>query len=157
MISEQSRKAFNTIKDNGLLSKRRFQFYEIIYEFGPITIAEALKVASRRILSNNIGSHSGRFSELEKMGVIESVGVIKCKESRHENNQWVVTSKLPKQLPKASKKIKLEMWDGFYVSQTLEQWAGHVVKGLNSMDPHAREKGRNLLDQLRAKGISCPL
>ena len=105
-MKEESIQAYKTIMENGLLSERRFQFYEIIYRYGPLSITAALEIASKTIRSNNIGSQSGRFSELEALGVIETVGSQKCPKSGHEVNLWAVTGALPKKPKKRESKMK---------------------------------------------------
>jgi len=123
-MREESIKAYETIKDNGLLSKRRFQFYEIVYENGPVTITRALEIASRTIQSNNIGSHSGRFSELEEMGVIESVGTMTCPKSGHQVNIWMTTDQLPTKIVKKKSEVNRLREENKRLKEQIEKLQG---------------------------------
>ena len=63
---------YNKIKASGLLSKRRLEVYKSILENAPCTSNEIFK--SLNLPTNQ----SGRFTELEDLGVIYGVGVREC-------------------------------------------------------------------------------
>lgn len=98
-IRKTSIEAYRQIKEEGLLSRMRFLVYEIIYEHGPLTIAEAStfvpKIDSRSI--------SPRFAELLNIGVIETIGEKTCNVTGRNSTLWDVTEKLPKKLTKPTK------------------------------------------------------
>ena len=99
MIKQTSIDSYHTIKQNGLLSSLRFRVYECIAFNGPMTVSEALLLLDSGE-SRNTGSFTGRFSELERMGVIRTIGTRPCKVTDNNCEQYVVTNELPKKLPK---------------------------------------------------------
>lgn len=86
--------AYIEIKENGLLSKRRFEVYEIIAKYGPINCRQIINWASKGSVTNT-GAFSGRLSELEKLGVIAEHHQGKCPITGHRTIFWVTTGKLP--------------------------------------------------------------
>lgn len=130
-MREESIKAYKTIKENGLLSKRRLQFYEIIYHHGPLTITRALEIASETMRSNNIGCQSGRFSELSALGVIETVGSMKCPKSGHEVSLWATTGMLPKKLRKTESKLKRLERENAELRAKLAEYEGPLLMNLD--------------------------
>jgi len=101
--------AYNTIKDNGLLSLRRFEVYDDVFYNGPTTCRQTVKrIAGRKGASVSItySSYSSRFSELERSGVIEEVGKVIDAETGHLVISWDVTGRLPL-TTKATKEEKL--------------------------------------------------
>ena len=99
---ETSILAFQAIKDNGLLSERRFQVYQIIFEHGPVNCRQIIEIASRGNVTNT-GAFSGRLSELERLGVIESHSVGPCPITGHETIFWVTTDQMPAKFEKEIK------------------------------------------------------
>lgn len=86
---------YHQIRDEGLLSKRRLQVYETIYLHGPITQMETAKIAD--ILDHSV---TPRFAELEKMGVIATVGERDCTRTGRKVLMWDVTGRLPTKFEK---------------------------------------------------------
>jgi len=105
MIRKTSIEIFNKIKANGLLSKRRFEVYECIFNNGPST---ALEILDKLDLKTN---QSGRFTELSDRGCITAVGTKKCSITGNQSLSWDVTCDLPRYTPrvltKKQKKKKL--------------------------------------------------
>ena len=99
--------AYNTIKHSGLLSKRRFQVYEIIHKYGPMTIAEIILKANSQDPVANPSTYSGRPSELERMEVIEVVREGDCPVTGRKAMFWRSTANLPKKLDKRKSKLEL--------------------------------------------------
>lgn len=91
--------AYNAIRDNGLLSHRRMQVYEYIYRNGPCTTKAVTDYLTAK---SNLRSDSfrPRFAELEKMGVLKTIGETTCKQTGRYVLLWDVTSELPKPLEK---------------------------------------------------------
>jgi hypothetical protein len=105
MSQLQSISAYNIIKQNGLLSKLRFRVYDIIYQFGPITIKDVhakLKAGG----PIEINSTSPRFIELVRLGVIEESGVTQCPITGHNVALYSVTGRLPIKLPASKLKAR---------------------------------------------------
>lgn len=102
MIRETSIEAYNQIKANGLLSKRRFQIYDCLYFNGPMTAMEVFKKLGLRT------NQSGRFTEMEKLEVIQDAGTKLDDETGMTVTLWDVTSGLPQKIKKPTKKQRKE-------------------------------------------------
>jgi hypothetical protein len=93
---DTSIEAYHAIRDNGLLSKRRFQVYDELYHNGPLTANEVVRKYQRTNPNIKDASINGRFSELERIGVIRDTGEVRVDEiSGHNCILWDVTSNLP--------------------------------------------------------------
>ena len=95
MIRQTSIEAYNTIKENGLLSKRRWEVYDILFHHGPLTAHEVVQVARKQYPYANQTSFNARLSELKKEGVAIEVGSKTNEVSGVSNYLWDVTSGLP--------------------------------------------------------------
>jgi hypothetical protein len=95
MTRDTSKEAFEKIKSNGLLSKRRFEVYDLLYHFGPLTANETVRIALRTHPTANQASFNARFSELEVRNVIKQVGFKDDPISGNRTILWDVTSGLP--------------------------------------------------------------
>jgi hypothetical protein len=80
---------FNKIKQEGLLSKRRLQVYESIFNYAPCTASE---VFNDKNLKTN---QSGRFTELRDLGVIYEKGERLCRITGRNVIEWDLTDRLP--------------------------------------------------------------
>lgn len=96
MTRQTSIEAYNTIKENGLLSKRRWEVYQTLYEHGPLSQVET-SFSLRGKLDWGINP---RFSELKKMGLIIEVGKTIDPRTGQTVLLWDVTSNLPKKFEK---------------------------------------------------------
>nr|WP_319265407.1 hypothetical protein [uncultured Draconibacterium sp.] len=98
---DTSIKAYNYIKQNGLLSGRRMEVYSCLYQFGPLT---ASQVFQKTGLKTN---QSGRFTELKEMGAIAEKGRTICPVTKSEAILWEVTNNIPQEIKKpATRKEK---------------------------------------------------
>lgn len=88
MIEPTSRKAYREIKREGLLSDARMRVYEALCTEGAMTGRE---------LDEYLGSESAhkRLSELESLGVAESVEKRKCSITGRTAKLWRTTEELP--------------------------------------------------------------
>lgn len=93
-MRDTSIKAYNSIKDNGLITGRRMEVYTCLYQFGPLT---ASQVFQKTGLKTN---QSGRFTELKEMGVITEKGRVTCPVTKSEAILWDVTDKVPSHVEK---------------------------------------------------------
>lgn len=94
MIRQTSLEAYNTIKENGLLSGRRLEVYSALYEYGPCTGTELFYKMNK---SRN-PSHSNittRLGELRDMGVVKEVEERACNITGMKVIVWDCTSNLP--------------------------------------------------------------
>lgn len=100
-MRETSLEAYQEIRDQGLLSARRMEVYEILFHQGPLTDQE---VASRMEGEGNRanGMNSGaRLNELRAMGCVKEVGTTVSKTTGMTVIVWDVTRDLPKKLDKS--------------------------------------------------------
>jgi len=96
MVRETSVEAYHQIRDNGLLSARRFQVYDELFQNGPLTANEVVRKYQQTNPNIKDASLNGRFSELERLGVIRDTGELKIDAiSGHHCILWDVTSNLP--------------------------------------------------------------
>ena len=95
---------FNQIKQEGLLSKRRLQVYESIYNSAPCTASEVFK--EKNLKTNQ----SGRFTELRDLGVIYEKGERVCSITGRNVIEWDLTDRLPITVknPNKTKKQKID-------------------------------------------------
>lgn len=97
MVRRTSIEAYNAIRDQGLLSKRRWEVYDILFKNGPLTANEAFyKLYQGKLGPVNAASNSAaRFSELRDRGVIYEVRERTCRITGMTVIEWDVTDKLP--------------------------------------------------------------
>ena len=95
MVRDTSIEAYNKIKENGLLSKRRWQVYDVVYNHGPMTSGEAFKILNNGSATKSLTQSRARFTELREMGVFVELGERTCSVTGHAAILWDVTSKLP--------------------------------------------------------------
>lgn len=92
-MRETSVEAYEKIKASGLLSKRRWQVYDILFRCGPLTA---------RQIAEDFGVPGGwkRCSELQEMGLIREVGTRVDSKTQQTVLVWDVTvADTPRQLP----------------------------------------------------------
>lgn len=100
MTRQTSIEAYHKIKNNGLLSKRRWQVYDYLFQFGPQTAKQIMLGLSNSRSKFHGGTFTGRLSELKRAGVVDDVGQIKCEFSGSTVYIWDITDQLPKKLTK---------------------------------------------------------
>ena len=88
-MRKTSIECFSKIKQEGLLSKRRLQVYESIFNYAPCTASE---VFNDKNLKTN---QSGRFTELRDLGVIYEKGERLCRITGRNVIEWDLTDRLP--------------------------------------------------------------
>lgn len=101
MVRNTSIEVYRRIEEEGLLSKRRFQVYSVLFKHGPLTGTQLSK-----IVRANFGDWSmsetirNRLTELRDQGVVDELGKVECPVNGNEVILWDVNSNLPKELPK---------------------------------------------------------
>lgn len=97
MVRQNSIEVYNQINEDNLLSKRRKQVYNLLYEFGPATASEIrvilekqLDLADRKTI--NVAS---RMTELVERKVAYEVAVKKCSVTGYEASLFDITANLP--------------------------------------------------------------
>lgn len=98
--------AYETIREQGLLSRQRWLIYDVLYRHGPVTINECFKILEKERGSWNWNTRT-RFGELVEMGVAEEVGERECRHSGMLCIVYDVTSSLPRKLERKNLKGKL--------------------------------------------------
>jgi hypothetical protein len=99
---------YNEIKENKLLSKKRFEVFEAILKTAPCTSGEAFATMTTK--ENQISQSRARFTELRELGVIYEKDVRKCRITNRNVIEWDLTGRLPKdvKLSKNNKKTRSE-------------------------------------------------
>ena len=96
---------YNQIKQEGLLSKRRLQVFESVFNNAPCTASE---VFNEKNLKTN---QSGRFTELRDLGVIYEKGERLCSVTGRNVIEWDLTDRLPVNVKKSNKTKKHKIND----------------------------------------------
>lgn len=121
MIRKTSIEAYKEIQSSGLLSKRRWQVYDILFQHGPLTRGEVDK-KFREMFGHgqNYSNVSARLNELRECNVAEEIGTRKCPITNMNVILWDVTGKLPKKLSRPHRiKCKSCNGKGFFEQETL--------------------------------------
>lgn len=103
-IRKTSIEAYHNIKENGLLSKRRFEVYEFLFNNGPCTQRQVYMGVGN---GNNFSSYTSRFSELRRMNLIDDFGTTICQHTGQTVLFFDVTENLPKKLDKKETKDQI--------------------------------------------------
>lgn len=106
MTRQTSISAYNAIKENGLLSKRRWEVYDILFRFGPLTANEAFKkiaTETGKSSSSFLSVSNARFTELRRNGLLVEAGERSCSITGVRVIEWDVTDKLPVKFEKPKK------------------------------------------------------
>ena len=101
MKRETSIETYYKIKDEGLLSDLRFEVYETLFNYGPLTQMELCRKISHPFRQDR--SYMPRFAELKNMQVIAEAGERVCQITGRNVLIWDVTNKLPIKLEKTKK------------------------------------------------------
>ena len=106
-MSHTSLDAYTSLKSNGYLTGLQLKAYEILFEHGPLTQGEAW---SEFLPDYQRHSVAPRFAELEKMGLIQTVGERECRYSHVKGLEWDVTDQalLEKPVKEVSRNKKLQ-------------------------------------------------
>ena len=95
-VRDTSIEAYNKIKADGLLSRLRFDVYDIIFHHGPMTQGECWRDYFNHARQRH--SVAPRFAELKRHRVIREVGNRPCGVTGMTAILWDVTSNLPEKL-----------------------------------------------------------
>jgi len=107
MVRDTSIKIYNEIKNNGLLSKRRFQVYEVLFDYGPLTGAQVARIVIKKYGSWGYSETiRNRLTELRDWGCVSELDTVVCPISGNSVNLWDVTLKLPKKPPQKVSKLE---------------------------------------------------
>ena len=92
MTRQTSIDTYIKVQESGLLSRRRFQVYDVLFHNGPLSQTETHAHIKDAATLHSVGP---RFAELKKMGVIIEVGTRRCSITGENVYVWDVTDKLP--------------------------------------------------------------
>lgn len=92
---DTSIEAYRQIEAEGLLSRRRWQVYEILYHYGPLTAGEIARHAIDKGIEVKEQTITPRMAELRERKVVKEVGVKVCSTTGRNCIAWDVTASLP--------------------------------------------------------------
>lgn len=98
MSRDTSFRAYKQIKEEGLLGRLRWAVYDCLYKNGPLTQRKTWELITHNGSAN--GGITTRFSELERAGVIKTIGKTNCESTGRLVYLWDVTSAIPVAVPK---------------------------------------------------------
>ncbi len=105
---------YNVIKNNGHLSAKRFQVYDLFYEFGNMTGGAMSELYKSKFPSSKTSETiRNRITELVKMKVVEELGTTKCPTSGRSVMLFGITDNMPVklELPKTLNQKKLDLME----------------------------------------------
>lgn len=102
MIRQTSVDCYHEIRDNGLLSEKRWDVYDVLYHYGPATGMELLSKMRRSIVDSQVRA---RLNELRNLDVAYEKQERICSITGMRVIEWDVTDRLPK---KKKKQIKIK-------------------------------------------------
>lgn len=106
MVRQTSAANWRRINAEGLLSKRRLQVYNVLFENGPMTGAQVSALVKK---AHGNWGHSetirNRLTELRDLKVVRELGQVKCPTNGNSVILWDVTNGLPIVLPKGTIKL----------------------------------------------------
>lgn len=151
MTRQTSIEAYRQIKEDGLLSERRFEAYELLFHHGPCTAKEMMQFAKNEgTITNHIHLYSleKRLSELRKMGCVAEAGERSCNVSGMTAILWEVTGKLPKDFDKTKQLTRNELINA--LCEQLETAAEVIQTRVKLTD-----KGRAWMERTRNLMVLC--
>lgn len=107
MTRDTSIDAYHAIQENGLLGRRQWQIYDVLYRHGPLTYAGVCNFLQGEMMIH-ISPHGlgSRFSELREMGVIKEIGQEPDPVTKMTVLVYDVTSGIPEKKNKWKKSKK---------------------------------------------------
>lgn len=95
MIRSTSVETYRRIRDDGLLSKKRMEVYDVLFRHGPLTATQvAQKMPGHKSQSVGANVHA-RLGELRATGCVAEVGETECPVTGNRVLLWDVTKDLP--------------------------------------------------------------
>lgn len=92
IVRSTSAEAYYQIKEEGLLSKRRWEVYDALFTCGPSTQMECYKSLKTNTPRD---SFTPRFTELKRLGVVKELGERECSVTGRNVLVWDITGRLP--------------------------------------------------------------
>jgi len=107
-IRQTSIDCYRQIEAEGLLSKRRWEIYNILYHHGPMSSNETFDYSKLKGVDGYRHNANARMTELRDLGVVMEIGTKVCSKTGRTVIEWDVTDLLPKKLIKPTKKERVE-------------------------------------------------
>lgn len=131
MVRQTSLDIYFIIKENKLLSKMRFKFFDCIFYSGPLTASQVFQILGCKT------NQSGRITELQQLGVIKEYDTVICPITNHKAIRWVVTYELPKTINKPPNRKKLILDKiltlELHLTGTEKEMLNEIYKGVKSL------------------------
>lgn len=108
MIRRTSTESYNKIRNDGLLSRRRFEVYEALLQFGPCTANELFREMK---YNNLVGTKNQQTNLTPRLGELRDLGVVienrerECSVTGRTVIEWMVVDKIPGKLEKTQRQI----------------------------------------------------
>lgn len=145
---------YREIEDNGLLSARRWQIYQILFKHGPLTANEAFQYLAREIGHGfRFDSNTrARFTELRECGAAYEVGEKVCSVTGVNTILWDVTDKLPRKVEKDHSPTRVELINALCLqieklmphlkptTPFAQEWLERTAKLLSECEKYRRKK-----------------
>jgi hypothetical protein len=128
MARETSVEAYNKIKRGGLLSKSRWEVYDVLFNHGPLTAGEVCK---EYFPQRQRDSLRPRFAELRDRGVVKELPARICRATGQTCVVWDVTANLPAEVP--AQPTRRERW---LIESASEDTIGYACKNLETAQQH---------------------
>lgn len=88
---------YQQIAKSGLLSKSKFETYDLVYKHGPLTSAELHQMATQNMVDAKVRSeYHPKINELRCQGVVAAIGKRKCNVTGKIATLWKITGRIPK-------------------------------------------------------------
>lgn len=139
MARQTSIEVFKQIRDNGLLSKRRMEVYEIVFNHGPMTSNETFDYSELNGIDGYRHNANARMTELRELGVVYEAGTKQCSKSGNTVILWDVTDKLP---VKPERKITKD--------EKLKSLVGEIVELGKTIDPQWKPQLRTIYSMAKS-------
>lgn len=136
-VRDTSIEAYHKIKESGVLSERRMEVYDILFNHGPLTATEIFQYSKLNGVKGYRHNTNSRLYELRDMGVVKEVQTTTCSVTGQTVILWDVTSNLPEKLEK--KKSNKE-----------------IIQELTLQITELRNENYHLKSLLEQKGLSTP-
>ena len=95
-VRENSIKAYNEIKENGMLSQILWDIYDVFWHHGPLTSRQANEIYCRTLKkANNLNQFRSKVTILKDRKVLKETEDVKCEVTGMTVAVYDVTSGLP--------------------------------------------------------------
>lgn len=156
-VHQNSITTYHQIRDEGLLSKRRFQIYEVLHLYGKLTATQiAQRVDGYKSPASGMNV-SARLFELREMGVVREVENVICPVSGRLVILWETTDNLPTKPKTDQKETKAQLLKELYgmveimcehldarsdIPEVWKDWSMRCASILNQLKEKKRDQSK---------------